>query len=175
MKALITLCMLALCAGCATKPMKIAIPTPTTKRLGDYGSCFLMSATIDPNYSDQSAVDIFDNELRSKMNYILGTLKPSESTVSAQETGEVLVIKPHILEVKFIGRAARFWAGVMAGSSVMTVQVTYQDAANGNVLGNPTFQSVGDAWLGAQTRGATDYMIIDQIIDDIALYTAANR
>ncbi|NCD34856.1 MAG: hypothetical protein EOL87_15750 [Spartobacteria bacterium] len=87
-------------------------------------------------------------------------------------TNNSLIIEPYIMQIKFIGKAARAGAGCLAGSSIITVRMTYKDAETGEILAAPEFQKIGStrSWSYAEA-----YTMIDQTVLDITTYTVANN
>lgn len=122
------------------------------------------------------AVAKIDENLFLRMNGVF----PGVQRVDPRQplwTGEprTLRVVPYVREIKFIGGAARFFAGALAGSSAVVMQVTFVDSATGQVIAQPEFYRKGNAMAGAYTVGATDNIMLDAIAQDIAGYSAAYR
>lgn len=107
---------------------------------------------LNPAYADHnsnlSAAAAIDRNLRK-------SLVPHLTAWDRHE-GKALVIERHIEEIKFIGGAARFWAGALAGSSAVTMRVGYRDAETGVVIASPAFYQHAKAMSGAWTVGGAD-------------------
>src|SRR5690606_35710420 len=93
----------------------------------------------------------------------------------SQGEARTLQIEPYIKEIKFIGGAARFWAGAMAGSSAVLMGVTYRDSKTGEVIAAPEFLRVGNAYAGAWSMGASDNQMLETVAMDVVHYSTANR
>ena len=103
------------------------------------------------------------------------TLTPKLETWSGKgkEDGRVLLIKPHIAAVRFVGTAARFWGGMMAGRSWIYVKVEFIDEASGKKIAEPELfrvARVGNGWSLAKN----DYAMVEDMAADIADYVENN-
>ena len=178
MNLLFMVCFLLLFTqGCATQLRKPAgPPQPAKVKLSNFQAVEMNHVTISPRFAsaepNQKALRRIDQELLSCMHLIFPNLNKVEETDSDIRT---LLIEPNIEEIKFIGGAARFWVGAMAGSSAVLMKVTYRDKATGEVIAEPEFYSRGDAWAGGYSVGATDNLMLDRIARDICNYTNSNR
>ena len=170
----------ALWTGCATNLSKPAsAPQPTKVKLSTYSNAVLLPVTIAPAFSQSSANQKAGrkiNELTiNQMKMIFPNLVVAEGGAPADaKEKKMLVIEPLIEEIKFIGGAARFWAGAMAGSSAVLMKVTYTDAATGEVIAAPQFYQQANAMGGGYSIGGTDNAMLSQIVQDVALYSKMN-
>jgi hypothetical protein len=85
-----------------------------------------------------------------------------------------LVIKPVISEVKFISGGKRFWAGALAGSSAVILDVTFTEKETGKLIAKPTFYARAAAMGGAWSIGSTDNVMLVRIAGRLTDYLAAN-
>jgi len=76
---------------------------------------------------------------------------------------------------KFIGGAARFWAGAMAGSSAVLMQVTFRDGNTGQIIADNEFYRVANACYEGLTIGVPDNLMLEEIARDVASYCSLNR
>ncbi len=163
--------------GCATKIRKpVAEPQPARVKLGEFKHVELSAIVIAPELGKANAKALakLDGLIDQKVRHVFASVsRPGEA--AAASGGRVLRITPEIEDMKFIGGAARFWVGAMAGSSAVLMKVKFQDAASGEVLAEPEFYRAANAFTGGQTIGVTDNLMLDQIADDIANYCARNR
>ncbi|MFH0879352.1 MAG: DUF4410 domain-containing protein [Lentisphaerota bacterium] len=170
----------ALWSGCATNLRKPdAPPMPTKVKLSTFKSVSMKTVVVDPKFAGASA----NEKARKKINELLVTqmkmvfpeLNPIEADAKVDAKDQkVLLIEPMIEEIKFIGGAARFWVGAMAGSSAVLMKVTFIDAATGDILSAPQFYKAGNAMGGAYSMGSTDNQMLDQVVQDIAMYAKIN-
>ncbi len=161
--------------GCATTLSKPdSAPQPATVRLGTFANVALEPVEISPEFAAHSAnkkaAKKINELLQDQMVYIFPNMNSDE-----KKDGSTLVIKPLIKEIKFIGGAARFWLGAMAGSSAVLMQVDYIDKQTADVVAAPEFYNQASAMGGAYSMGTTDNLMLDQIVDQIIKYTKANR
>lgn len=163
--------------GCATKIRKpVGEPQPAKVKLGEFKHVELTAVVIAPalGKANAKAVAKLDGLIDQKVRHVFTSVsRPGEA--AAAPGGRTLRITPEIEDMKFIGGAARFWVGAMAGSSAVLMKVKLQDAASGEVLAEPEFYRAANAFTGGQTIGVTDNLMLDQIADDIANYCARNR
>jgi len=167
--------------GCTTTEVnkQAAVPPqPCNERLGTFKTVEYEHVSLTSGYAasgvNQKAAKKIDELLRANMGNVFPGM-----TVVAQAAGtatdKTLVIRPIIKEIKFIGGAARFWVGAMAGSSRVLMQVDFVDKGTGKTVGNPQFYCTANAWAGAQSMGGADNMMLSQIAQDITIYTVSNR
>lgn len=165
-------------SGCATRIHRPArAPQPTKARLGQYPRVELVVPIgIGEGFAGRGANEKARAKIEEHLVGQLSSLFPTLVQVSHGEKGPpALRIEPVVEEIKFVGGAGRFWAGGMAGSSAVLMQVTYTDTATGEVLGNPEFYRSSNAFGGAWTMGATDNLMLEQIATEITNYSALNR
>ncbi|MDZ4199019.1 MAG: hypothetical protein U1E27_07015 [Kiritimatiellia bacterium] len=171
------LCLIAgmLVMGCATRLTKPAgIPAPVKVRLGTFANVELRPVTISDAYAgagaNQKAGRKINELLNAQMAYVFPHVNAAE-----KKDGKTLEIIPLIKEIKFIGGAARFWAGAMAGSSAVLMEVTYLDKETGEEIARAEFYDQANAYAGAQNMGATDNLMLQTVVKQIIDYTSANR
>lgn len=70
--------------------------------------------------------------------------------------GDALVVKASVLDMRIVGGAARFWAGAMAGTSDMRVQLKFTDAATGSVVNEKLLSTANNPWGATWTYGSSD-------------------
>jgi hypothetical protein len=164
-----------LAQGCATNLSKPdAAPQPTSVKLSSFQTVSLKAVEIAPDFAASSA----NQKAAKKINELLSNKMPmvfsglQEASNSSGQTG--LLIEPLILEIKFIGGAARFWAGALAGSSAVLMEVTFRNLSTGNVVGKPQFYRAANAFAGGFTMGGTDNAMLEAIATDAVDYARLN-
>ncbi len=171
----------ALLAGCATNLTRPAgPPQPTKVRFGEYQQVEMARVSLSERFADsganQKALRKIDELLTRDMQMLFPKMKivatAAEFTRGAPQT---LLIEPHIKEIKFIGGMARFWAGAMAGSSAVLMQVIYRDSASGEVIADPEFYEQAGAYSGDWTIGGTDNQMLEEIVKEVTNYSQLNR
>jgi hypothetical protein len=170
--------------GCATQVTEQ--PTITKRasiNLGDFKKVVLVTSEMPPKYANQGANIKAANKIDEILNTrirgffenvtVVKTEDLGALSTSASQKGDMLVIKPYIKQVKFIGGAARFWAGAMAGSSVIIMDVTFEDAATGELIGQTgTYRKAG---AYTDVLGISSNRMLDDAAQDIVVYISANR
>lgn len=165
--------------GCATRITRTDGPpeAPTTS-FANFNRYILLDTVIAPRYAEHSAnqaaaIKIHDNLVRN-----LRLVNPDLVTVSSldelepQASEDTLIISPKIVEIKFIGGAARFWAGALAGSSAVYMKVLFTEGGKGGKLANPAFYQHANAYGGAWSIGGTDNAMLIRIASLIAEYVS---
>jgi hypothetical protein len=162
--------------GCATHLRKPAgPPQPAKVRFSNFQAVEMNHVTISPKFAsakaNQKALGRIDKVFFSCMHLIFPNLNEAEEPNSGIRT---LLIEPNSEEIKFIGEAARFWLGALAGSSAILMKVTYRDKATGETIAEPEFYRRSNAWEGQYSMGATDNLMLDNVTRDICTYTNSN-
>lgn len=166
--------------GCATQITETPSPvTPSKTRFAEFKRVVLVRSTIAPAYAGHEAnvkaVNKIDEVLVSRINSILDNVEiatPEQLKAMKLSDPKVLVIKPLVKQVKFIGGAARFWAGAMAGSSVVVMDVAFE-RGDGQKLSNPGFMRKAGAYTDA--FGVASNRMLNDVAEDVANYIMANR
>ena len=168
------ICAMCLLPGCTTQIHPSGqVNQPPQTAFDKFSNVQLNKTTVPDKYSGQpaneKAVAKIDGLLEEKVKAIYPELnKPAVS-------GKTLIISPEIIDVKFIGGGARFWAGPMAGSSAVLMKVKFLDKESGNVLAFPEFYSKSNAWAGAFSVGGNDNAMLHRVASEVAAYVSANR
>lgn len=170
-----------LLAGCATN---IAPPTrapqPSKMRFGTFQKMAMKAVILDEKFADsdanQRAVRKIDEILFRNMRMVSPALVRIEANEDLKPGNErTLEIVPRVKEIKFVGGGARFMVGAMAGSSAVLMQVIYRDSSTGEVIADPEFYRVGNAYSGSMSIGATDNRMLEEIAEDVVNYTRYNQ
>ncbi|MDH5246955.1 MAG: hypothetical protein OEW98_10910 [Betaproteobacteria bacterium] len=80
------------------------------------------------------------------------------------QKGVTFSIEPRVEKIKFIGGAARFWAGALAGDSYGVIKVRFVEKPGDKVPAEPEFYQRAAAMSGAWTFGAQDDDMLHRII-----------
>lgn len=88
--------------------------------------------------------------------------------------GRVLNVEPHIVQLKYVGTAARIFAGDFAGSSAVLMRVRFTDAQTGQVIANPEFYQRAAAPGGTWSFGGTDKGMLARIATVVQQYLKRN-
>lgn len=168
-------------AGCATQVTETPSPvTPASTRLGQFERVILVRSELAPAYADQGAnvkaANKIDEVLAQRINGTLDNVElktPAEvKAMNLAGKTDVLLIKPYIKQIKFIGGAARFWAGAMAGSSVVIMDVAFE-RGDGKKLSNPGFMRKAGAYTDA--FGVASNAMLNDVAQDVGNYVMANK
>lgn len=181
MKSLLAVCIVTL-FGCATQiEQPAAPPKPAVAKLGAFEHVYIQDISVDQKYADQNAnkkaVRKISEVLYTNMRMVFPNLKKVtvENDIDSTLDGNILLIKPHVRQIKFISGGARFWAGAMAGSSVVVMETDFVDVVNDKLVAEPEFQRVAGAYAGAWSIGAADNKMLEDIALDIVNYASFNR
>lgn len=166
--------------GCATQVTEAPSPvTPPKVRFGEFKKVVLVRSAIAPAYAEHEAnikaVNKIDELFAGRINAILDNvdLKTADQLKAMNLSDpNVLVIKPYVKQVKFIGGAARFWAGAMAGSSVVIMDVAFE-RGDGQKLSNPGYMRKAGAY--SDGFGIASNRMLNDVVEDVANYVMANK
>lgn len=177
--ALSLLVLLFLVSGCATHLSKPSAPVkPAEVRLGGYEHVFMKRVSISEKFAEsganQKALRKIDEVLYTNLQMVFPKMERF-SVGKEKVSGSVLVIEPHIKEIKFISGGARFFAGALAGSSAVLMDAKFVDAKKNKVLADPEFYRSANAWAGGFTIGSTDNKMLEEIAKDVVNYANLNR
>lgn len=163
-------------SGCATTYIKVdELENPPPKfKFADFSTYEMNDIIIAPEYDSSEANIKAKNKIQETLNSRLATIITAWGQKQVQSPKGTLVIEPRISQIKFIGGNARFWAGALAGSSAINMEVTYRDKETGEVVAQPKFYQHANAMAGAWSIGATDNVMLDRIASLIIDYTVAN-
>lgn len=164
--------------GCATHITKPAEPPQPAKiKLGSFSSIYMKDVSINEAFADSSANQKALNKINEVMFNNMRMTFPNLQKLPANEKAgaSALIIQPHIKEIKFIGGAARFWAGAMAGSSAVLLQATFINAKDSSIIADPEFYRAAGAYAGAWSMGGADNRMLEDIANDVVQYASYNR
>jgi hypothetical protein len=171
-----------LMAGCATQiteePSKV---TRATTNLSEFSRVILVKTEIAPTYADQGpnikAVNKIDEILQQRIGGVLDNVefktRDELAAMKLSPNSDVLVIKPYVKQIKFIGGAARFWAGAMAGSSVVIMDVSFERGQGGKYMSNPGFIRKAGAYTDA--FGVASNRMLEDVAQDAINYISYNK
>lgn len=86
---------------------------------------------------------------------------------------DTLLVKGAVVNMRIVSGAARFWFGAMAGGSDMSVQLTFTDAATGNVVREKLLSTANSGFGAAWSMGSSDRSLPADMGRIIGEYIAA--
>lgn len=167
--------------GCATHLTKPAHePQPSKVRFGEFRKVEMKAVSVGEPFAaaeaNQRAVRKIDQVLFQNMKMLFpGLVRIEQGQDFAPGPERTLEITPVVKEIKFVSGGARFWAGAMAGSSAVLMQVTYRDSASGETIADPEFYRAANAYAGGWSIGASDNRMLEDIANDAVQYTRYNQ
>ena len=170
-----------LLAGCATHITKPThAPEPAKVRFGTFKHVAMKAVALDEKFAEadanQRAVRKIDSVLFENMKMVFpGLVRVDPGKEFAPGDDRTLEITPLVKEIKFVGGGARFMVGAMAGSSAVLMQVSYRDSATGEVIADPEFYRVGNAYSGGWSIGASDNKMLKDVAVDVVNYARFNQ
>lgn len=84
-----------------------------------------------------------------------------------------LLIKTNIVGLKFVGGGTRFFAGIMAGRSWISVKLTFVEKSSGKIVGNAYLYRMAEMANGF-TLARADYAMVENMGRDIVNYINSN-
>jgi hypothetical protein len=167
--------------GCATTQLKSTpAPQPAKVKFSDFINVEMKAVgygrTVSFADSNQRAIKKIDEILFNNMKLLFPNLKRVDQGEEFSKTGEkTLRITPVVNDIKFIGGAARFWVGALAGSSEVRMQATFQNSSNDEVIADSEFYRSAGAWAGSMTIGYTDNKMLEEVAKDVVNYCSLNK
>ena len=98
--------------------------------------------------------------------------RPATSAKASQKT---LLLEPTIEQIHKVSSTARFWGGPFAGSSSITMRVTFKDKGSGRVVGSQAFGESASAFAAAWSFGARDLSMLEEVSEQVCAYMLASR
>lgn len=146
---------------------------PPAKPLREYGHFEITPIAMDAPYAGQSANEDARKRLQADLDL---RVRPMLQQWNGARHGSdrTLKIEPAIRHIKFIGGAARFWAGAFAGGSAVLMTVKLVDAATGATIAEPEFYQHANAHGAAWSFGGTDKAMLGREAGLIADYLKNN-
>jgi hypothetical protein len=86
---------------------------------------------------------------------------------------DALLVKGSVVNMRIVSGAARFWVGAMAGSSDMSMRLTFTDAATGTVTREKLLSTANNPFGAAWTFGDSDRSLPADMGRIIGEYIAA--
>ncbi|HWT72283.1 MAG TPA: hypothetical protein VN361_08860, partial [Oxalicibacterium sp.] len=117
------------------------------------------------------ALTLVQAKLRVKIGKLIENWKASPAPNAPQRK---LLIEPSCANARYVGKGARFGLGVLAGDSVLVLNLRYVDASTGKVIASPVFYQRANTFGGTYSLGATDRDMLERMASLIAIYTASN-
>lgn len=164
--------------GCAThvkSPVANTARNPApSEKFSDFSRFELAPISMGAPYAGQDANEAAKKKIQESVDARLLPLLEIWNQAGAAKPARTLLIQPTITEIKFINGAARFWAGAMAGSSVVVMQARITEKETGRVIAQPEFYARAAAMAGAWSMGAADNAMLPRVAYRFADYVTAN-
>jgi hypothetical protein len=157
---LLVLLLLVSCGGKQSQPEQAAAPVKKLEKKYDtlLFSPFTATPEIARDYPQAAA------ELQHSMMTALqmgNSFRKVDTIAEGAAAGEkTLLVKANITDMRIVGGAARFWGGVMAGSSGLAMDLQLIDGASDRVVRNEKLSSWNNPFGAAWTGGSTDNSLV---------------
>jgi hypothetical protein len=166
------------CGGCATQVKSTVVntarnPAPAEK-FADFSRFELAPIALLAPYAGQEGNEAAKKKIQENVDARLVALLASWNQVGGSKPARTLVIEPTITEIKFINGTARFWAGAMAGSSIVVLEARITEKETGRVIAKPEFYARAAAMAGAWSIGGADNAMLTRIANRLSDYVTAN-
>ncbi|HXU93867.1 MAG TPA: hypothetical protein VFP33_09450 [Gallionella sp.] len=151
---------LLLLGGCANNLKATAHLTnpPPSEAYSNFSRIEVKAATLAPAFSNDGANQKAVERINANLNKRLEGVLPEWN--KRPTNGRRLIIEPVVSEIRFIGVGARLFAGPLAGSSSVKVDVKVIDASTGKVIDNPEFYQRSSAGSGFALGVADNMMLV---------------
>ena len=162
--------------GCATNitPTRKTNPAPAAE-FSAFKAYKLESLTISDEYAGSGANKKAAKKIQENLQDRIAPLVANWNAESDDDDPRgTLVIQPHVHSIKFIGGAARFWVGSMAGSSAVIMEAEFVEEETGEKINSAQFYQHAAAVGGTYSMGATDNMMLHRIVMKLQEYMLNN-
>jgi hypothetical protein len=164
--------------GCATRVKSTVAttarnPAPSEK-FSDFTRFELAPITMPAPYAGQEANEAAKKKIQENVDARLIPLIAAWNKLGADRPARTLVIEPAITEIKFINGTARFWAGAMAGSSMVVIKTRFTEKETGRLVAEPEFYAHAAAMAGAWSMGGADNAMLVRGANRLSDYVAGN-
>lgn len=164
--------------GCATQVKSPVVNTARNPAPAESFSGFsrfeLAPVSMPAPYAGQEANEAALKKIQENVDARLLPLMAAWNRIGAEKPARTLVIRPAVTEIKFINGTARFWAGAMAGSSMVVLEAAFIEKETGREVALPEFYSRAAAMAGAWSMGGADNAMLVRIANRFSDYVAAN-
>ena len=167
------LCAILVLSGCATNITRVDTPPePPSEKFSTFSKIAVRPVTIDAAFANSGPNQKASAKIQEVLFTRLQEINPDIHILDADEKApkNALLIEPHVNEIKFIGGAARFWAGALAGSSGINMSAKFTDTKTNKEVANPTFYQHADSRAGAWSFGGADNAMLHRIANLIGDY-----
>jgi hypothetical protein len=148
---------------------------PPSVALNTFDKFEISPIAMGAPYAGQDANEDAKKRVQANLDEKVQPMLAQWNAAEAKNTPpKTLKIEPTIRHVKFIGGAARFWAGAAAGGSAVLMTVKLSDAASGEVIAEPEFYQHANKFGAAYSFGATDKNMLVREAELVAEYLRAN-
>lgn len=176
--SVLMVCMMTVLSACATNIGKPQIrPAAAKVKLGKFSKIEI--APIEKKASvtegNMKAIKKIEENFVSEMKMAFPGVEKVATKDSLAQSGDVLRIELLVKEIKFIGGAARFWVGSMAGSSAVLLYMKATDVATGDVVAEGDFYTDSGAQAGGMSIGVSDNLMLKTIAKDVVGYLSYNK
>ena len=171
---------LALMAGCASKPEdRQSVAQAEVNRMpvspqpfNTFSKFELAPLELsDAVKEDADKVEV-SNQLEEKLR---AKLEPLMAEWNQKGTsGPAIVIKPRVASLRVVSAGARFWAGAMMGDSYIDLDLVITEKDSGKLIVQQRVNRNANAMGGAWSIGATDKNLLDYIVDISYQYLSEN-
>jgi hypothetical protein len=173
-KTLSTLSVLALVltTGCASNVKASRTDNPPPKEAySKFGRIELKPAVLAPEFQGQSANE--KSLVKINANLEKRTAEHIKRWNSRASNGRTLILEPVVVDIRYIGVAARIFAGPLAGSSGVVIKMKASDAQTGQVIDNPEFYQRASAGAGFAV-GVADNLMLTRVGELVGDYIIRN-
>jgi hypothetical protein len=185
-RALLVL-LLLVALGCASDPAdreavaraeatRMAAPEEPLSSFGHFELAplaFSADAEFESDEKKVAQARILEGKLRARLQPLLDGWNASASA-SLLARDRTLIIEPTLQQLRIVSGGARFWAGAMAGDSIIDLDLKLVDLTSGERIGQARVMRGSGAMAGGWSVGATDRNLLDYIVDICHEYLVHN-
>ncbi len=160
------------CMAHVSKPK--GFQKPPTQPFSHYKKINLHKVTLSSGY-DQSSTNWsiarkLDKQLQTKLNQLFN----AEDTGLASYISQTLIIKPVILEMRYVSMAKRLFFNEFAGASAILLQTTFINSDSKKIIAQLTVYEDSGSSSSTLSLGDADEWLLERLAQKILKYMNKN-
>lgn len=145
---------------------------PVEKLSRKYDNILFSTFTLKPELAKDypEAAGMLQQSMMTALQEEKTFAKVDTAAEAIPPTGNTLLIKAEITDMRIVSDAARIWGGAFAGSSGVEIYLQLLDSATGKIVRKKKMSSWNNPFAAAWSAGSTDHSLLDDMGKIVARY-----
>ncbi len=168
--------MLSACGGQEAQPEQTEAPQASEAKLSKkYADILCYSFETTPQIAKDypNAVDTMQHSMMTALQMKNQFNKVAVLKMNQKTSGNSLLVKAKVNDLRIVSSAARMWGGVFAGSSGIEINLQLIDGGTNKVVREEVLNSHNNAWAASYAYGSSDRSLPDDMGKIMANYISA--